>query len=224
MASAVGYLRVSTDGQVISGLGLDAQRAAITSAAARLGLSVAQWFTDAGISGGAALDARPGLLAALDALSRGDVLVVAKRDRLGRDVLNVAMAERLAARKGARVVSAAGEGTDGDAPADVLMRQMVDAFAQFERALIGARTRAALQAKRAQGFRAGNVPFGFVADADGRLTPQADEQRVLSLVRELRGAGYTLRAIADELNAQGFTTRSGGAWRHQYVAGLERAA
>lgn len=224
MASAVGYLRVSTDGQVISGLGLDAQRAAITGAAARLGLSVAQWFTDAGISGGAALDARPGLLAALDALTRGDVLVVAKRDRLGRDVLNVAMAERLAARKGARVVSAAGEGTDGDAPADVLMRQMVDAFAQFERALIGARTRAALQAKRAQGFRAGNVPFGFVADTDGRLTPQADEQRVLSLVRELRGAGYTLRAIADELNAQGFTTRSGGAWRHQYVAGLERAA
>lgn len=224
MASAVGYLRVSTDGQVISGLGLDAQRAAITGAAARLGLSVAQWFTDAGVSGGASLDARPGLLAAIDALRRGDALIVAKRDRLGRDVLNVALAERLAQRKGARVVSAAGEGTDGDGPTDVLMRQMLDAFAQFEKALIGARTRAALQAKRARGYRAGTVPFGYVADADGRLSPDAGEQRILGRVAELRAAGMTGAAIADALNTQGYRTRQGGGWRQEYVSRLTRAA
>ena len=224
MAHAVAYLRVSTDGQTVSGLGLDAQRAAISGAAARLGLTVTSWHADEGVSGGAALDARPGLLAALDALTRGDVLVVAKRDRLGRDVFNVAMAERLAARKGGRIVSAAGEGTDGDGPADILMRQMIDAFAQFERAVIGTRTKAALQAKRARGFRAGTVPFGYMADSDGRLAENSAEQRVLSLVRELRGAGFTLQAIADELNAQGYTTRKGTAWRHQYVRAFVVAA
>ena len=224
MAHAVAYLRVSTDGQTASGLGLDAQRAAILGTASRLGLPVVAWHADEGISGGAALDARPGLLDALDALTRGDVLLVAKRDRLGRDVLNVAMAERLAARKGARIVSAAGEGTDGDSPADILMRQMIDAFSQFERALIATRTKVALQAKRARGFRAGTVPFGYVADADGRLSKSPAEQRVVSLVRELRATGYTLDAIASELNAQGFTTRRGTAWRHQYVRALAVAA
>lgn len=224
MAHAIGYLRVSTDGQVVSGLGLDAQRSAIDASAARLGLPVAGWYSDAGVSGAASLDARPGLLAALDALKRGDVLIVAKRDRLGRDVLVVAMVERLASRKGARVVSAAGEGTDGNSPADVLMRQMIDAFAQFERAVIGVRTKAALQAKRARGERAGTVPFGYVADADGRLTPCAGERRVVALVRELRDAGYTLQAIADELNAQGYTTRKGTSWRHQYVSAIAGVA
>jgi DNA invertase Pin-like site-specific DNA recombinase len=164
------------------------------------------------------------LLAALDALTRGDVLIVAKRDRVARDVLVSAMVERLAARKGARVVSAAGEGTDGDSPADVLMRQMIDAFAQFERALIATRTKAALTAKRARGERAGNVPFGYVADAQGKLTPNPAELRVVALVRELREAGYTLTAIADELNAQGYTTRKGTPWRHQYVSALAGVA
>ena len=108
---AYGYLRVSTSEQAGSGLGLEAQTAAITAAAGRLGLIVADSFTDAGVSGGLPLEERPALLPALDALRRGDVLIVAKRDRLGRDVLNVAMIERLAERKGARIVSAAGEGT-----------------------------------------------------------------------------------------------------------------
>jgi len=220
MASAIGYLRVSTDGQAVSGLGLDAQRAAVTAAAARLGLTVTSWHTDEGISGSAALDVRPGLLAALDALKRGDVLVVAKRDRLGRDLLNVAMTERLVQRKGARIVSAAGEGTDGNSPGDIAMRQMSDVFAQLERAHISARTKAALQAKRARGYRAGTVPFGYVADATGKLSTHDGEQRVLSLVRDLRSAGFTLQAIADELNVQGYSTRKGTAWRHQYVRAL----
>jgi hypothetical protein len=91
-ARAIGYRRVSTAEQE---LGLDAQQAAIIAGAARLDLPLADTFTDAGLSGGLALEQRPALLAALDALGKGDVLIVAKRDRLGRDVLNVAMFERL---------------------------------------------------------------------------------------------------------------------------------
>jgi len=218
---AYGYLRVSTDAQADSGLGLEAQRSAITAAAARLGLDLGDVFTDAGLSGALELEDRPGLFAAVNALKRGDVLLVAKRDRLGRDVVAVAMLERLTARKGARIISAAGEGTEGTDAASMLQRRILDAFGEYERLIIGQRTKAALKAKRDRGERAGNIPFGYSLNADGRtLDANADEQHVIGLLRELKAAGYTLRQIADELNRQGFTTRRGTAWRHQYVAGL----
>ena len=118
----MGYLRGSTRDQADSGLGLEAQQAAIEAAAVRLGVPVVQTFTDAGVSGGLALEHRPALIAAVDMVGVGDVLMVAKRDRLGRDVLNVAMIERLVERRGARVYSAAGEGTDDDGPTGRLMR------------------------------------------------------------------------------------------------------
>ena len=222
---AIGYRRVSTAEQAGSGLGLDAQQTAIAAGAARLGLPLADTFTDAGVSGGLALDQRPALLAALDALAKGDVLIVAKRDRLGRDVLNVAMFERLAERKGARIVSAAGEGTDTNDPTSRLMRQIVDCFAEYERAIIRARTRAALAVKKGRGERVGGIPFGSQLAGDGRrLEPHADEQRALGLLRELRAAGYTFRAVADELNRQGFRSRTGGPWVRQSVHMLARAA
>ncbi len=135
------------------------------------------------------------------------------------------MIERLAERKGARILSAAGEGTEGSDPASMLQRRILDAFSEYERLIIGARTKAALKAKRARGEAAGNVPFGYNLNADGRtLDANPQEQTVLGILRELRHAGYTLRAIAAELNAQGFTTRRGSAWRHEYVARLAVAA
>ena len=117
ISRAIGYVRVSTEQQAESGLGLEAQQSSITAAAARLGLEFSRTFVDAGTSGSLAIEDRPVLLDAVAAVRRGDVLLVAKRDRLGRDVIAVAMIERLIAKRGARVVSAAGEGTDSDDPA-----------------------------------------------------------------------------------------------------------
>jgi DNA invertase Pin-like site-specific DNA recombinase len=206
---------------VDSGLGLDAQTACIVASAAKLGLAVAETFTDRGVSGGLALEQRPALLAAINALNRGDALIVAKRDRLGRDVLNVAMIERLAERKGARIVSAAGEGTDTNEPTSRLMRQIVDCFAEYERAIIRARTRAALAVKKSRGERVGGIPYGFQLASDRRtLEPQPQEQRALAIVRTLRAAGLTYRAVAEELNRQGFRSRSGGPWVRQAVHSL----
>src|SRR4051794_36760887 len=102
MPRAVVYLRVSTDEQAESGLGLDAQRAACRSLAARLGWDVAAAFQDE-MSGGLKLDQRIVLLDAIAALGRGDVLLVAKRDRLGRgDVMTTAMIEAAVQRCGGR--------------------------------------------------------------------------------------------------------------------------
>ena len=218
MANAIGYLRVSTDKQTASGLGLESQRSAITDAASRLNVTLTATFTDEGLSGKLGLEERPALFAAINALRRGDVLLVAKRDRLGRDVVGVAMIERLIERKGARVLSAAGEG-NGDDAASLLQRRILDCFAEYERLIIGQRTKSALKAKRDRGERNGNVPYGYQAEGQ-TLVPSAAEQQVLAVLRELQQAGLTLRAIALELTRQGFTTRCGSAWRHQYVAAL----
>ena len=219
--TAVAYLRVSTDEQH---LGPEAQRAAIGVWAARNGVEIVAWYEDRGVSGAAAIDKRPGLLAALDALPqhRAGLLVVAKRDRLARDVVAAAMIERMAERVGARVTSAAGEG-EGDDPASKLMRTMVDAFAEYERALIAARTSAALQAKAARGEKVGGVQsYGRADGIDAERT--ATERAILECVRELRAAGMTVRAIADELARLGHRTRKGGHIAPTQVVRILRAA
>lgn len=223
MTKAIGYVRVSTGEQAASGLGLEAQRQALTEAAARLGFVLGEVFGDAGLSGKLGLEGRPGLFSAIDGLKRGDVLLVAKRDRLGRDVVGVAMLERLIERKGARVLSADGSG-NGDDAASLLQRRIVDAFSEYERLIIGQRTKAALQAKRQRGERAGTIPFGSQLGPDGQQLIEAPvEQDALRTLRELQHAGLSLRAIAAELTRQGFRTRTGGAWQGQYVHRLLRA-
>jgi DNA invertase Pin-like site-specific DNA recombinase len=215
----VGYRRASTAEQrEHGGAGLAAQADAIAAAAARLGLTVRATFDDLGVSGGLPLEQRPALLAALDALGRGDVLLIAKRDRLGRSVLNVAMIERLVERKNARIVSAAGEGSDDDGPTSRLMRSIIDAFSEYERQIIRARTKAALRTKKRRGECVGSVPLGRALAPNGKtLVPFEDEQRVLDLLYELREAGGTLRAVAAELNARAHRTRKGGVWYASYI-------
>ena len=221
---AVGYVRVSTPDQV---LGIDAQRAALTAWADRAGVELVAVYEDRGVSGGAAIDRRPGLMAALDALavSGAAVLLIAKRDRLARDVLVAAMADRLVERGGARIVSADGVG-EGSDPSAALLRGMVDLFASYERAMIRGRTVAALGQKRARGECTGTVPVGCRLAADG-LHLEADpvEARTVAAVVAGRGAGLSLRAIVAELATRGMVTRRGGAIQlAQVVRILRRAA
>lgn len=206
---AVAYLRVSTDDQQ---LGPDAQRAAIAEYAARHGVLVVAEHADHGVSGAAKLDKRPGMLDALASLREhgAGLLLVAKRDRLARDVVTAALIEAAAARVGARVVSAAGEGTDADEndPAAQLLRRLIDAFAEYERALIAARTRAALAVKSRRGERVGGVPYGFEA-VEGRLVKVAHEQAGIVRARQLRAGGLSLAAVGQQLAREGWRSRAG---------------
>jgi DNA invertase Pin-like site-specific DNA recombinase len=207
-SKAVAYLRVSTEDQR---LGPEAQRAAIGAWARREGVEVVAWHVDHGVSGGSELDARQGLVGALGELraSKAGVLVVAKRDRLARDSGIAIAIERAVEASGARVVNAEGAG-NGDGPADTFMRRMLDAAAEYERALIRARTKAALAAKRAKGERAGEVPFGYSLAADGRtLESDAGEQAVIAAARELRAEGRALRAVVAALAERGMVSRAG---------------
>lgn len=219
---AIAYLRVSTEDQK---LGPEAQRASIETWAAREGVQVVAWHVDAGVSGGSGIEDRPELVAALAALraTRAGVLVIAKRDRLARDVAVAAMIEKAVDAAGAKVVSADGAG-NGDSPADAFMRTLLDGAAAYERALIRARTKAALAAKRARGERAGAVPFGYTADDAGRLSTCAVEHAVIAIVAELRAAGMPLRAIVVELGRRGLVSRKGRPLQLTQVARMVKAA
>lgn len=222
----VGYVRVSTEDQ---NLGPDAQREALHRWCSAHGARLVAVEVDHGVSGAAPLDKRPGLLAALDNLAEhgAGVLLVAKRDRLARDVAAAAMVERLAERAGARVVSAAGEGTDGDAtdPSALLFRRLLDCFAEYERAIIRARTKAALAVKKARGERTGSVPYGYRLAVDGRtLEANPAEQEAVRLVAAYRAEGMTLRAIGARLEARGILPRSGGRWHPDTIARIVQAA
>lgn len=214
---AVAYLRMSTERQDLSP---GAQRAAIEAWAGREGVAVVAWHQDLGVSGGAALEDRPGLLAAIEAVRTegAGLLVVARRDRLARDVLTAALVERLCERVGARVVTADGTG-NGDTPEAGLLRTLLDAFAAYERALIRGRTRAALAVKKARGERTGGVPYGYRADGK-RLVEDAEEQATVARARALRAEGKSLRGVAAALAGEGRLPRSGGEWAVQTVRRL----
>ena len=220
----VGYVRVSTDDQT---LGPDAQREAMARWCAAEGAELVAVHSDIGVSGGAELDRRPALLAAVDALDEhgAGTLLVAKRDRLARDVIVAAMVERMAARVGAVIATADGTG-NGEGPEALLMRRMVDAFAEYERALIRARTRAALAVKKARGEKTGGaLPYGFKLAADGvHLEADPAEARVVELVASLRAEGFTLRAIGARLTAAGHLPRSGGKWHPTTISRIAAAA
>src|SRR5580658_2948689 len=193
---AVAYIRVSKDDQK---LGPEAQRASVESWAAREGVSVASWHVDQGVCSVDPLDERAGLVAALASLREhgAGILVVAKRDRIARDPVLTAGVERAAAAAGAVVQSAAGEG-NGSTPADEFMRGVIDSASRYERALIRARTTAALAVIRARGQKTGGgLPYGYRLDVDGRtLVVVQGEQATIDRARALAAEGRTLRAVA----------------------------
>lgn len=202
-ARAVVYLRVSTDEQAESGLGMEAQLAACRAWCERNGTVPGGVHLDEGVSGSTAPTSRLGLTDALAELAEGDVLLVAKRDRLTRDTFYACILERTVGAMGARIVSAAGEGTDDDSPTSILMRRILDAFAEYERLLIGARTKAALRAKAIRGERLGRPPYGWRV-ADGVWAEVPEEQTAIREAALCRAGGMTLQATADRLTGLGY--------------------
>jgi DNA invertase Pin-like site-specific DNA recombinase len=199
---AVGYVRVSTEEQAVSGLGLAAQRAAIESEAGRRGYTLAHIYEDAGVSGSVRPAQRPGLQAALSRLRAGDVsaLIAAKVDRLSRSSFDFLDLMRQAQAEGWALL-ALDSPADLTTPAGEAMVSMQAVFAQLERRLISERTKVALAVKRAQGFRLGRPPL------------LSDEIAVR--VATLRRRGMTFEAIAAVLNADRIPAPTGGAWSRQ---------
>jgi DNA invertase Pin-like site-specific DNA recombinase len=218
MSQVVSYLRVSRECQGKSGLGIEAQRAAVAQFAAAQGLDQIAEFVEVETGKGAdALDRRPVLAAALAAARKAKApIVVAKLDRLSRDVHFIS---GLMAHRVAFVVAELGPDVDP------FMLHVYAAFAERERALISKRTKEALAAKRAQGARLGNRTNLAEVGARGHATMHAEADRFAANVRpvieDVRKSGATtLQEIADALNGRGVKTARGGRWHPMTVRAI----
>ena len=155
--------------------------------------------------------------------SGAGLLVAAKRDRIARDVVVAATVEQMAREAGAKVVTADGVAVE-DTPEGMLLRGLMDLFAQYERAVIRARTRAALAVIRSKGGQyTRRAPLGFRFE-DGRLVEDPEERDTLARVRDLKARGFSTARVATILNAEGLRCR-GGRWHVTTLArALRRAA
>jgi DNA invertase Pin-like site-specific DNA recombinase len=182
------------------------------------------WCRDEGVSGSNGLDTRVALPEALRVLRTGtaDGLVVYRLDRLARDLV---LQEQLLAeirRMGRQLfTTSAGEAAfledDPDDPSRKLIRQILGAVSEYERAMIRLRMQAGRASRRERGDYAGfgSPPYGWRAQRGGRgqgvrLVEVAGEQVTLARIRELRAGGSSLRQIAEVLNREGHKTRRDG--------------
>ena len=176
MRSAIAYTRVSTRGQGRSGLGLEAQQAALARFAEAEGYDLLQTFSEVETGKGAdALDRRPQLAATLNAARRcgkGTPIIVAKLDRLSRDVHFIS---GLMSHKTPFIVAELG------ADVEPFLLHLYAALAEKERSLISQRTKAALGAKKAQGKKLGGMRDKSEAD---RLSTRAAVRRFRAKQRE----------------------------------------
>lgn len=216
MTAAIGYIRVSTDTQRKSGLGLQAQRTAIAEFASRSGYEVAQWVAETETGKGAdALERRPQLRQALIAARRIRApVLVAKLDRLSR---SVAFISKLMEERVPFIVTELGS------TVDPFMLHVYAALAEKERDMISQRTKEALAAKKAEGFKLGNRTNLEEAAILGRasLSRKADlhATNLLPIIESIKASGLTnLRDIAEALNNRGIRSARGGLWHAQTVA------
>ena len=209
MSPIVAYYRVSTAAQGRSGLGLEAQRAAVAAFAKAEGFEVVAEFTEVETGKGAdALERRPQHKAALKAAKKLKCEVaVAKLDRLSRDVAFIA---GLMAQRVPFIVCALGRNVDP------FTLHIYAALAEQERRMISQRTIAGLQAAKARGRKLGNPALAAKNAADA-----AERDEVLRpVLAEL--ANLSARAIAAELNARRIPTPRGGVWHAETVIRVQR--
>lgn len=216
MAKVIGYIRASKDEQKLTP---DAQRFEMERWCAAAGHELVAVEVDY-LSGATPVEDRPGFIAVLEGIERhgAEVILVLRRDRLAREVVIAAVAEKLAQSAGARIETVSGAG-NGDTPEDQLLRTMLDAIAQYERALIRARTKAALAVKRRKGQVYGRVPFGFRREGD-RLVEDRAQRDAATYAVSLHYDGMSYAGIARTLNAENRPTPRGGRWHATTVRRL----
>ena len=207
---AIGYVRVSTEEQAKSGLGLEAQIAKIKAYAELFDIELTEIIMDEGVSG-KTLE-RDGLQKAIKMLKerKAEGMVIAKLDRLTRNVADLGTLVSTVFDK-AELYSVSEQINTKNAAGRLVLNVLVS-VAQWERETICERTKDALQAKKARGEKTGgNVPFGFNV-INGKLVKNEEEQAIISEIKSLKNKGLSLRKIAGILNEKGIVTKNGKAW------------
>ena len=209
MKNVVAYIRVSTDGQCGDDkFGLDVQREQIIEYCAKNDMNILKWFTDEGESGA---KEREGF----DEIVYGDVanppyeaVIVAKSDRVARDINVYYYYKMLLIKKDIKLISIAEDfGQFG------VFASMLEAFtlcvAEMERDNINKRTSSGRKVKASKGgYSGGRPPFGYTP-LNGKLVIVPEEAEVVRFVIESKENGKTFQTICDALNEMGKTNRSG---------------
>ena len=219
--TAIGYIRVSTEGQAREGVSLDAQRERIAAYVTAKGLELTEILVDEGLSG--KTTDRPGLRALLERCRAGTVghVVVWKLDRLTRrtrHLLNLVEDVFLARKIELHSVS---ESLDTSTPHGRFVLTLFGGLAQMERELIGDRIRGALAFKRKQRQPTSHPPYGFRANGKrNRMALVPEElETVRNILRRWR-VGGSYASIAAHLNAERVPTKRGGRWHASTVRGI----
>src|SRR5262245_26704908 len=214
----VAYVRVSTDRQPERGSRLEVQEQAGRAWPRLHGHRLVAVHRDEGVSGSNGVEDRTGLPLALSDLRdrRADAVVIARLDRLARSLTTQEAILAKVWQLGGRMFTVEGGEVlpdDPDDPMRTAMRQMVGVLSQLERSMITKRMRDGRAVKRASGGYCGDgsPAFGWQA-VDGELVPVEAEQATVARARALRASGLSLRAVADQLHAEGHHAKRGGRW------------
>jgi DNA invertase Pin-like site-specific DNA recombinase len=209
----VSYLRVSTQQQGRSGLGLEAQRAAVAAYVANRGVLLREFIEIETGKGSNALERRQQLRAAIElAKKESIVLLIAKLDRLARNVHFVT-----------GLIESGCDFIAVDMPnANKTMIQIHAVMSEHERDQISARTKAALAAAKARGTRLGvRGPQNLRPNIEARkAAADAFAERLKGIIDGFNTRGLTHRAMAAELNAVALPAPRGGKWTHGQVQRL----
>lgn len=203
MTEAVAYMRTSSATNV--GADKDSevrQRAAIEAFAAAAGYVIAEtdWFYDAAVKGADAVDARPGFANMLARIAGNGVrtIIVETANRFARDLMVQEVGYKMLKKQGITLIAAdSPQAFVDDTPTAVMLRQILGAVAQFEKASLVAKLKVASDRKKALTGKCG-----------GRKSYAELRPEVVAKARELR-PGRSLRVVAAELAASGYTTPSG---------------
>ena len=212
MKNVVAYIRVSTDGQCADDkYGLDAQRKSIQEFCDKNEYNILKWFTDEGESGA---EERPGF----DEIVYGEVsnppydaVIVAKSDRVARDINIYYYYKMLLTKKNVKLISIAEDFGQFGAFASILEAFTI-CVAELERANINKRTSGGRKIKAAHGgYSGGKAPMGYKVE-NKQLVINPDEAEVVKFIFERKFSGKTMLSTVDALNDAGYKTRNGKAF------------
>ena len=218
--NAIAYVRVSTEEQAHSGLGIADQRARIQAYAQLKGFDLLEVIEDNGISGGKPLASRKGgrkLLSVLKSKEASTVIIL-KLDRAFRNAGDCLSTVEQWDRQGValHIVDLGGNAVDTTSAAGKFMLTVLAGAAEMERNLTRERTRAALRIKASRNeriTRRDRIPYGYDLGADDKhLIKNANEQRAIRHMVKWRQGGLSYQRIADRLTAKGVSTKRGGRW------------
>lgn len=202
MIPAFGYLRVSGQSQT-GGDGFPRQRAAVSAYAAAHGYRITHWFEERAIPGKTEWDQRPAWLDMVAALNGVTTIFVEKLDRLARDLM---VQEHIIAdlrRRHVTLISVGEPDLCVDDPGRKLLRQIMGAIAEYDRAMITAKLAGARKRVKAKtGSCEGRKPFGA----------REGEAEAIKFMRQHREAGHTFANVAIAMNQSKYRTRTGKPW------------